>query len=368
MNKKVVINGKERTVRFNTKKMCFECNVGYKDNQFKPQSRIIRGESLSDLEQNVINFEKGLQRNLITVQHTTFAAFAGFYFENIATTKNAEPSIRQKKGVFNRIPASIKNTSLANLTALQLQSFYADCYKRFANNTVYGYYELINAILNCAVEYGAIKENPNRLCSVRPLQNGKKIYWSVDTCKQFLKFLQDNSKYQDLYRPVLLVMASGCRRGEVAGVKYDNVDYTNCVVKIAGQMKIERNKSIYSEALKTNSSKRTLKIPREIFTQIFGEKPPDNTEFAFLHKGKPWHIATFSYVLKAAFTDFGRPEMSIKHLRSSFVRTQIEHNAPLKAIQVMLGHSKLSTTADIYGELTCEDTFQYADNMLAIVN
>ena len=53
-NIKVKINEKERSVRFNPKKVCFECNVGYKDNQFKQQSRIIRGASIDELSEIVV--------------------------------------------------------------------------------------------------------------------------------------------------------------------------------------------------------------------------------------------------------------------------------------------------------------------------
>ena len=365
-NKKIKINDKERTVRFNMDKMCFECNIGFKDDNGVQQSRIVRGETIDKLETNVKEFEDRLAQTLVSLKNTTLAAFSEFYFNNIAPVVNTKTTIQQKRSVFNRISDTIKNTPLVELTPIQLQQFYTDCYKRLSSNTVYGYHELLNTILNCAVEYGKLTKNPNRKCSVKPLQNGKKIYWSIDTCKQFLTFLQGDKRFTDLYKPVLFAMVTGARRGETVGVKYEYVDYNDYLVKLYGQLKTEDNKTVYSEELKTEKSKRTVKISADIFVQIFGKKNIQNTGFVFLHKGEPWNVSTFSRRLKEAFVAFGEPEMSIKHLRSSFVKTQVQNNTPLKAIQVMLGHSKLSTTADIYGELTNEDTYQYADNMLAI--
>lgn len=368
-NIKVKINGKERSVRFNQKKVCFECNVGYKDNQFKQQSRIIRGTSIDELSENVKAFEDKLSKELITTQNVTFGAFGNYYLTTIAPIVNAPQTIQMKEYVFRTFPDEIKNTPLKSLTTQHFQSYYADCYKTKSNNSVHYRYEFANVILNCAVKLGYIKENPNALCSVRPTENGKKVYWSVDTCKQFLAFIKEHSEYADIYKPILFIMVTGVRRGEALGVKYKYVNYERCLVRIAGQIIADKKSKAYKEKLKTDKSKRVVALPKQIFAEIFGqEKHFDNIDFVFLHKGEYWSVYTFSKRVKQAFTDFGYPEMQIKHLRSSFVKTQIKNNTPLKAIQVMLGHSKLSTTADIYGELTNEDTFQYADNMLAVWN
>ena len=367
-NIKVKINEKERSVRFNPKKVCFECNVGYKDNQFKQQSRIIRGASIDELSENVKAFEDRLKQELITTQNTTFGAFAEYYFSTIAPIENSEPTLENKKSAYRSFPDEIKRTELKKLTAQQLQSFYSERYKTNTINTVHYYFEVISAILNCAVKLGYLQSNPNKLCSVKPLENVEKVYWSVDTCKSFLKFIRENKKYQSLYKPILFIMVTGVRRGEALGVKYEYVNYERCLVRLGGQITDAKKSKAYQEKLKTKQSRRTVAVPAQIFTEIFGEKHSDNTGLVFLHKGEQWHAVTFSRIAKEAFTDFGYPNMKIKHLRSSFVKTQIKCNTPLKAIQVMLGHSKLSTTADIYGELTNEDTFQYADNMLAVWN
>lgn len=364
-NNKIIINDKERSVRFNAQKMCFECNVGYKDNNFKQQSRIIRGKSLIELTENVTNFEDKLNKELITAENTTFEAFAEYYFSNIAAIKNNSSSVCTKRYYYNKIPEEIKKAPLKELTSQQLQSFYVTAYQKYSDNSVHNFHELIGTILNQAVSYKYIKENPNKKCVIRPCKVGKKVYWSVDTCKRFLTFLKENDEYRDLHNPVYFAMITGVRKGEILGIKYKDLDFKHGIVRITGQIKIDKGRSVYSEILKTKKSKRSFKIPVKIFSQIFEQKYFEREQFVFLHKGKPWATQTFSRRVKDAFNAFGAPDMTIKQLRSSFTKTSIENNVPLKAIQVMLGHSKLSTTADIYGDIVSEDTFQYADNMLA---
>ena len=361
-NKKIIVNGKERTIRFNTTKLCFECNVGYKDNQFKQQSRVIRGESLQELTENIVQFENRLAQEMVNQENITFNAFSMFYFDNIAPIDNAISTVELKKNIYRKIPDTIKCSPLKDLTTLMLQSFYTSAYTRYASNTVYSFYELIGTILNRAIDYEYIKVNPNKKCVIKPRTPGKKVYWSVDTCKQFLEFLANSKRFSDLYKPVYFAMITGARRGEVIGLRYEFIDFDRKLVNLRGQIKQQSHSSIYSDKLKTPKSKRSIKLPDDMFDEIFGASPKANG-FVFLHKGKEWHYHTFYDRCKTAFIKFGYPNMQFKHLRSSFVKTSIQNNVPLKAVQVLLGHSKLSTTADIYGELTSEDTFQYADNI-----
>ena len=115
--------------------------------------------------------------------------------------------------------------------------------------------------------------------------------------------------------------------------------------------------------LKTESSIRTIQLSKEVF-DIITDYTGNDTEFVFCNRrGKVWNYMTFAYTLKRAFREFGLPNMSTKHFRNSFVKTAILNNVPLKIIQQILGHSKQSTTADIYGELLDSDAFMISDVM-----
>lgn len=364
-NVNFTINNKERTARFNAKRMQFECNVGYKDNNFKWQSRIIRGSSIDELKANIVEFENQLNNQLVN-NNPTFKAFSTYYLENIAPANNDVVTIYQKRNKLRRICQSIGDVKLSELTTIQLQSLYTEMSKKYKQNTVAGYHELISVVLNCAVRMELIDKNPNKNCVVKGFCNGTKIYWSMSTCKRFIDFIKNDKKYKDLYKPILCVIFTGLRRGEILGIKKESLDLDGKFIKIEGQIKVINGKNCYSTKLKTPKSKRKVKPPEAIFDILSDFDSKNDTEFAFIHKGKCWNIRTFDDMLKRAFTDFGYPKMSIKQLRSSFVKTNIENNVPMKIIQTVLGHSKLSTTMDIYGELISEDTFKYTDNMLAM--
>lgn len=365
-SKKITINGKERTIRFNMSKMCFECNVGYKDNEFKQQSRIIRGTSVDELSRNVTDFEQSLETRLISNSNLTFQAFADYYIRCIAPIDNESTTVNSKKSQVNQIKKrpEIADCKLAELTTMQLQAYYGYLYTCRKPNTVAAYHELIGTILNCAVRLGLIDKNPNDGCIVKSFQPATKIYWDIDTCKRFLEYLKGARETLPLYKPVLCAMFTGLRKGEVIGIKKDCFDSKTRTVYIKGQIRLENGRSYYVEKLKTDATKRRIRLHEQIYNILSDFDTDNNTEFAFSYNNEPWHSCTFAKKLKKAFTEFGYPEMTIKHLRSSFVKTNILNGTPTKAIQLLLGHARISTTMDIYGELLSEDTYQYTDNMM----
>ena len=363
----ITVNGKERSVRFNSERLCFECNVGYKDNNFKYQSRVVRGNSIDELKDNIVLFEERLQSTLITMENVTFKAFADYYINNIAPIDNEITTINSKRSQINQIKKrpEIADCKLTELTTIKLQAYYGYLYSCRKPNTVAAYHELIGTILNCAVRLGIIKTNPNENCVVKSFQTAEKIYWDIATCKRFLEFLQSDPDRRPLYKPTLCAMFTGLRRGEILGIKKDAFDSKNKTVLVKGQLRLSNGKCSYVEKLKTRTTKRRIKLNDKVYNILTDFDTDNNTEFAFSYKNKHWHSCTFAKKLKEAFTDFGYPNMTIKHLRSSFVKTNILSGTPTKIIQMLLGHARITTTMDIYGELLNEDTYQYADNMLA---
>lgn len=151
-------------------------------------------------------------------------------------------------------------------------------------------------------------------------------------------------------------MVTGCRKGECLGLKKQYINKEQLTVNIAGQL----TESGYSPQLKTNSSYRTVKITKKVM-DIITQYDSKDSEFVFTYKGNVWSTGLFGYYQKRLFKAYGRPEISVKQFRNSFVKTAILNNVSLKVLQNILGHARQSTTADIYGELLTEDTYMVAN-------
>lgn len=348
------INGKLISYRYNPLRQCFESNFGYKDNYGSRQSRIIRGKSVDELKIKLEDFSSTIKDNDITSGSITFQNYFDFYIKNIAPQNNRQTTIINKTNTFKNIPANIRSTPINKLTSMQLQLMYSDFAKKYKINTIKGFHQLINTVLNCAVKNKLIRENPNNNCIVKGYQCIDKLYLSPQEITKFLNFLKNHKAYSCLYKPILFIAYSGCRKGEMLGLKKSCIDVNSCVVTIQGQITING----FSNILKTKSSNRKIKLPKSVIDIIANYD--NNSEFCFTNNGKPFKPCTFNYLMRSAAKKYGL-HITAKVFRNSLVKTAIMNSVPLKVVQNILGHSKLSTTADIYGDLKSEDTYFTAD-------
>lgn len=349
------INGKLISYRYNPSRQCFESNFGYKDNYGSRQSRVIRGKSVDELKIKLEDFSSTIKDNDITSGSITFQNYFDFYIKNIAPQNNRQTTITSKINTFKNLPANIRSTPINKLTSMQLQLMYSDFAKKYKINTIKGFHQLINTVLNSAVKNKLIRENPNNNCIVKGYQCIDKLYLNPQEITKFLNFLKNHKKYGCLYKPILFIAYSGCRKGEAIGLKKSCIDVNSCVVTIQGQITFNG----FSNMLKTKSSNRKIKLPKSVIDIIVDYD--NNSEFCFtMNNGNPFESYSFNDIMRRAAKEYGLP-ITAKVFRNSLVKTAIMNSVPLKVVQNILGHSKLSTTADIYGDLKSEDTYFTAE-------
>ncbi len=84
-----------------------------------------------------------------------------------------------------------------------------------------------------------------------------------------------------------------------------------------------------------------------------GTPPPD--EYVCLNsRGMPIHPGYFSQYFKKFLKDHGLREIRLHDLRHTCASLLIQNRTPLIEVQQWLGHSILSTTADLYAHLEFE--------------
>ncbi len=135
-----------------------------------------------------------------------------------------------------------------------------------------------------------------------------------------------------------VLYATGLRATELTGLKINNINLEAGYVRIIGKGSKERIIPMGAHAI--SSLKEYLNYGRPSFLKGL------NSSYVFLNKqGRPitrqglWKIIK-KYVLKAGITKRVTPHT----LRHSFATHLIEGGADLRSVQIMLGHSDISTT------------------------
>lgn len=155
---------------------------------------------------------------------------------------------------------------------------------------------------------------------------------TVDEQAEFIRAIK-GSKLENYY---LFVLYSGCRRNEALAVCREDVDEQKQIVHIRGT--------------KTQLSDRYIPLfdnLRKLLTVL------------------PEHGALFGFQSDYVSKQFKKysPAHTLHDLRHTFATRALESGVPMKVVQSWLGHSEISTTADIYSDVSREYSLREAKRL-----
>lgn len=208
----------------------------------------------------------------------------------------------------------------------------------------------------------------------RPLQ--KRDALSPDEETGLLEVLQGTSAYLFVW----MGLATGARRGELLGLKWDCVDLDRAEITLRRNLVfVGYGQYELHDYLKTESSTRVIPIPYDLVSALREEKATTNSVFV-LHRpnGQPYCANQFCTMWGSVQRRSG-PEQA-EGARAAYCRTHVkvtphvlrhtyatrcfEAGLDIKEVQRLLGHSSMQVTMEIYTHycesLRRESTFDKA--------
>ncbi len=142
------------------------------------------------------------------------------------------------------------------------------------------------------------------------------------------------------------IYSCGLRISELCGLRPDDMDWTQQIVRIRGKGKKERLVPIGKPALEAIERYwKTLKIPPAGASPVF---------FSETKTHAPLHPVQLSRRLKQYLAFAGLdPHLTPHKLRHSYATHMLDAGADLRSVQELLGHAHLTTT-QIYTHVTTE--------------
>ena len=270
--------------------------------------------------------------------------------------------------------------SLREITGDEINDFYA--YLRgdgLSGSTAQRYHSLLHLAFKNAVKRRLIPSNP---CDQADRPKAKQYigsYYNTEEIKKLIDCLDG-----DPLRVVIILAAYyGLRRSEILGLKWSAIDWEE--KKIYIRHKIIENKAGGThvegyDVMKTKSSYRTTPLIPYIREVLLAEKAQQEKMRRAMRKayGKKYldyvcvdalgEILTPQYVtrhFKFILRHNGLKNIRFHDLRHSCASILLAHNVPMKMIQDWLGHSDMSTTADIYSHIDSTSKLASAEAMEA---
>lgn len=294
----------------------------------------------------------------------TFGALLDRYLEHLEGLRRSPLTVENYRGWRRRELGDLETVRLDKLTAAQIDRLYAAMFRRpgMKPDTVLAVHALISGALKQAKRWQLIRYNvaddvtkPAKIPSEPKAPKPSQV-------RRFLKAVADSDP--DFFVYLRLSAASGCRRGEVVGFQWRDVDWATDKIKVERSVGSTKATGIFVKDTKTHQkhsqpldpgTMAILAVHRarcEERARLGGlTLRPESFLFSMdLDGSRPWHPDTPTGRFRRARAKLGDgfDDMQLKQFRH-YVGTEIlDKTKDIKAAQGALRHGSATTTLKFY--------------------
>lgn len=258
-------------------------------------------------------------------------------------------------------------------------------------STIDSVHTVLHQVFQLAVDDNYIRNNPtsNMLRELKLSHNfqvEKKKALTKEEQDLFLSFLKKKNQYKHWYPVFAVMLGTGMRVGEVVGLRWSDIDLEDGMINVNHTLvyykKGEKEGNVYGiNTPKTKAGTREIPMMDFVKEAFLQEREYQKevdiscrvsiqgyTDFIFINRfGDVQHQGTLNKAIRRIIRDCNDevllnhkgegepillPPFSCHTLRHSFTTRLCEAEVYVKTIQDILGHSDISTTMNIYADVT----------------
>ena len=212
----------------------------------------------------------------------TVGAWMDEWFENYAKIKVRPSSHQTYRGyIDNHIKPNIGKLPLEKLTSLELQKLYKKLLtsgridrveskhqaKGLSPKTVRNIHQIIASAMKLAKEQKIIATDPTEGCALPKLEHREMKTLPVEQLTSFLREAKDSGVFEMYY----VELATGLRRGELLGLKWEDIDLDRGSLRVKRQI-ARIDGEIIEAPLKTKNAYRTLPLAEDTIQVLQQQK------------------------------------------------------------------------------------------------
>lgn len=191
--------------------------------------------------------------------------------------------------------------------------------------------------------------------------------------RKIMEFVKNNFTFQNL--GIYICLSAGLRIGEVCALTWNDIDaeqgviYVNKTIQriyLVGE--IEKRTEVIIDTPKSKNSIREIPMTKELLRMVKPLKKVVNSSFFVLtNSAAPTEPRTYRNYYKRLMKQLDIPALKFHGLRHSFATRCIESNCDYKTVSVLLGHSNISTTLNLYVHPNMEQKKRCIEQMLKAI-
>ncbi len=210
---------------------------------------------------------------------------------------------------------------------------------------------VLSSALTRAQREELVARNVARLVELPTYERADVIPWTDDEVKAFLRAAQSDQ----LFAAFLLLTLYGLRRGEVLGLRWQDIDLACCMIRVRQQV-LRIGGVLQTGPVKTKAGRRDLPllnlaeqaITEQQKRQVAQQAPSDDGLVFTTSSGRPIDPDNFARSFRRLCRAHGLRPIKLHHVRHTMATLLKNRGVPARDAQLILGHSNLSTTQEIY--------------------
>ena len=345
-----------------------------------PEKDMTPKQVQKELNRQVMLFEEECN-NGYQVVVMKFQSFAETWFKEYAELKLKTQTIRNYHNCEKKVYKAIGHLRMDKITTRTIQMFIVGLVnekrvdmkgkplKSYAPKTIKNYKTFISSVFDYAVKMQMLTENPCRNVVLPNLKPKERKIYTLEEVQRMLDLFEEeteaNYKYTIFFT---LAVFTGLRRGELLGLEWKDINWDDSLLKVVRTSEYTKEKGIYTDTPKTESSKRFIKLPPEIMQKLkefkewqekcreeVGSKWIESDRLFTKTDGSPMGMRQPYKFFERFCERTGMRFVNIHSFRHFNATILINNGVDIRTVQGCLGHSCATTTLNIYAH-----TFQEA--------
>jgi integrase len=277
----------------------------------------------------------------------------------------------------------IGDVELQRLTPPQVSGLYRDLLANgrrrspgpLEPKTVRNIHLVLHRALKDAVRWGYVIRNVVDVVDAPKWKQAELHIWSAEQLRAFLRHVRADR----LYAAWLLIATTGVRRGEIAGLRWVDLDLERARLSVR-RPRVEVEGTVYESEPKTAKGKRTISLDPATVTALSSWRTLQGQERSMVGPGyqesglvftkpdgAPIHPRRFSDWFEQHARAAGLPAIRFHDVRHSYASAALRAGVPAKVVSERLGHANISITLDTYTHVLPEQDAQAARNVASLI-